>query len=222
MSRPASLVRSRPRLFLPRLACSMSTATLPLNPAMPVEPEPAGGVTAGDVLDLDHLRTPVGEDAGRGGHEGVLGDLEDADAFHHVRHGAGAYACRRPLVAGRDRTVGSFPICKNVVSAPGATEPTRGHRDQPRRADPRQRRRPHLRAARDVRGARARQVPRPGAARRRGGRRRRAVVVRRPPWPEHRAQRRGRQVARVLQPRRVALRRDASRAASTCTSASAT
>ncbi len=83
--------------------------------------------------------------------------------------------------------------------------------DQPRRPDPGQRRRPHLRAARDVRRARARQVPRPGAARRRGGRRRRAVVVRRPPRPEHRPQRGRRQVARVLQPRRVALRRDASR-----------
>ena len=56
---------------------------------------------------------------------------------------------------------------------------------------------------------RAREVPRPGAARRRGGRRCRAVVVRRLPRPQHRPQRRSRQAARVLQPRRVALRRDA-------------
>ena len=74
-------------------------------------------IAAGDVLDLDHLRTPVGEDARRGGHEGVLGDLEDADAFHHVRHGAGSVRVGRPLVRRTDRTVGCFPTCKNGVSA---------------------------------------------------------------------------------------------------------
>ena len=86
MSRPASLVRSSPRLFLPRFACSMSTRDLAAEPGDAGRAEAAGRVAAGDVLDLDHLRTPVGEDGRRRGHEGVLGDLEDADAFHHVRH----------------------------------------------------------------------------------------------------------------------------------------
>ena len=44
-------------------------------------------VAALDVFDLDHFRAPVGEDRGRGRHEGVLGDFEDADAFHHIGHG---------------------------------------------------------------------------------------------------------------------------------------
>ena len=64
----------------------MSTATLPLKPGDAGRAQSAGGVAPGDVLDLDHLRTPVGQDAGRRGHEGVLGDLEDADAFHDVAH----------------------------------------------------------------------------------------------------------------------------------------
>ncbi len=48
-----------------------------------------------DVLDLDHFRTPVGEDRRRRRHEGVLGDLEDADALHHIAH---APSCRAKRV----------------------------------------------------------------------------------------------------------------------------
>ena len=42
------------------------------------------GVTTLGVLDLDDLGTPVGQDGGGGRHEGVLGDLKDADTFHDV------------------------------------------------------------------------------------------------------------------------------------------
>ena len=48
--------------------------------------EAAHGVAPFDVLDLDDLRTPVGEERRRRRHEGVLGDLEDADALHDVGH----------------------------------------------------------------------------------------------------------------------------------------
>jgi hypothetical protein len=40
------------------------------------------GVTALDVLDLDHLGAPLREQRRRGGHERVLGDLEHTDALH--------------------------------------------------------------------------------------------------------------------------------------------
>ena len=50
--------------------------------------EAAHGVAALDVLDLDHLGAPVGEQRRRRGHEGVLGHLEDADALHHCGHGS--------------------------------------------------------------------------------------------------------------------------------------
>jgi hypothetical protein len=40
-----------------------------------------------DVLDLDDLGAPVGQQRRRRGHEGVLGHLEDADALHDLCHG---------------------------------------------------------------------------------------------------------------------------------------
>ena len=40
-----------------------------------------------DVLDLDDLGAPVGQQRRRGRHEGVLGDLEDADALEDCGHG---------------------------------------------------------------------------------------------------------------------------------------
>ena len=43
-----------------------------------------------DVLDLDHLGTPLGEDRGGSGHERLLRHLEDAYAFHDLGH------CRLP------------------------------------------------------------------------------------------------------------------------------
>ena len=46
--------------------------------------EPAHGVAALGVLDLDDLGAPVGQDGGCGRHEGVLGDLEDANTLHDV------------------------------------------------------------------------------------------------------------------------------------------
>ncbi len=90
--------------------------------------QPTRGVAAGDVLDLDHLGTPVGEDAGRGGHEGVLGDLEDADAFHHVRHASPLLALRAgPL---RPRSVpagvpGSLPLRSRPQRRRWRREPAR-------------------------------------------------------------------------------------------------
>ena len=44
------------------------------------------GVTPLDVLDLDDLGAPVGEQRRRRRYEGVLGDLEDADALHDCGH----------------------------------------------------------------------------------------------------------------------------------------
>ena len=46
--------------------------------------EPTHGVAALGVLDLDDLGAPVGQDGRRGRHEGVLGDLEDANTLHDV------------------------------------------------------------------------------------------------------------------------------------------
>ena len=37
---------------------------------------------------LIDLGAPVGEERGGGRHEGVLGDLEDADSLHHGGHAA--------------------------------------------------------------------------------------------------------------------------------------
>ena len=48
--------------------------------------EAAHGVAPLGRLDLDHLGAPVGEQRGRGRHEGVLGDFEDAHALHHIGH----------------------------------------------------------------------------------------------------------------------------------------
>ena len=53
---------------------------------MPRRGEAAHGVAPLDVLDLDHLGAPVGEQRRGGGHEGVLGHLEDADALHDCGH----------------------------------------------------------------------------------------------------------------------------------------
>ena len=44
------------------------------------------GVAPLDVLDLDDLGAPVGQQRRGRRHEGVLGDLEDADALHHCGH----------------------------------------------------------------------------------------------------------------------------------------
>ena len=46
--------------------------------------ESTHGVPSLGVLDLDDLGAPVGQDGGRGRHEGVLGDLEDANTLHDV------------------------------------------------------------------------------------------------------------------------------------------
>ena len=46
--------------------------------------ESTHGVAALGVLDLDDLGAPVGQDGGRRRHEGVLGDLEDANTLHDV------------------------------------------------------------------------------------------------------------------------------------------
>ncbi len=48
--------------------------------------ETAHGVAALDVLDLDHLGTPVGQQRRRRGHERVLRHFQDAHAFHHCSH----------------------------------------------------------------------------------------------------------------------------------------
>ena len=102
MSRPSSVVRSSPRLFFPRFECSSSTWTSVLHHADAARQQPAHGVAALDVLDLDDLGAPVGEEGGGRRHEGVLGDLEDADTLHHGGHPAdhssarpGAYRIRR-------------------------------------------------------------------------------------------------------------------------------
>ena len=58
--------------------------------------EAAHGVAPLDVLDLDDLGAPVGEQRRRRGHEGVLGDLEDADALQHCGHGWSSEAVVRP------------------------------------------------------------------------------------------------------------------------------
>ena len=55
--------------------------------------EASHGVAPLDVLDLDDLGTPVGEQRRRGRHEGVLRDLEYPDPLHHGRH-------RIPLTVG--------------------------------------------------------------------------------------------------------------------------
>ena len=116
MSRPSSLVRSRPRLFLPRLACSMSTRDLAAEPGDAGRAEAAGRVTAGDVLDLDHLGTPVGEDADAAGTKVCSATSRmrmPSITFGMVRERTGCASA-----GDRDEwTVGSFPICKNVLSA---------------------------------------------------------------------------------------------------------
>ena len=53
------------------------------------------GVAPLDVLDLDHLGAPVGEERRGGGHEGVLGDLQDPDALHDCGHRSSS--ARAPL-----------------------------------------------------------------------------------------------------------------------------
>ena len=80
------MVRSSPRLFLPRFECSSSTCTSVLITPTPRRQQAAHGVAPLDVLDLDDLGTPVGEQRRRRGHEGVLGDLEDPHPFHDGGH----------------------------------------------------------------------------------------------------------------------------------------
>ncbi len=61
--------------------------------------EPAHRVAPLDVLDLDDLRAPVGQDRRGRGHEGVLGDLEDADTVHHVAHQQSLRVSRRKVLS---------------------------------------------------------------------------------------------------------------------------
>ena len=86
MSSPSGEVRSRPRLCLPRLECSSSTWTSVGHHRQAARRQAAHGVAALDVLDLDDLGAPGGEQGRRGRHERVLGDLEDADAFQDCGH----------------------------------------------------------------------------------------------------------------------------------------
>ena len=53
------------------------------------------GVAALDVLDLDHLGSPVGEQRRRRGHERVLRDLEDPNPLHDGSHLASPPGCFR-------------------------------------------------------------------------------------------------------------------------------
>ena len=81
-------------LCLPRLECSSRTWT----PSPEVDDAARGqaphGVAPLDVLDLDHLGAPVGEEGRRGGHERVLGDLQDPDALHDCGHRSSRIARR--------------------------------------------------------------------------------------------------------------------------------
>src|SRR5205085_7893891 len=52
----------------------------------PAGRQAAHGVAPLDVLDLDDVGAPVGEERGRGRHESVLGHLEDADALQDGCH----------------------------------------------------------------------------------------------------------------------------------------
>ena len=89
---------------MPRLECSSSTCTSVRNGDDAAGRETAHRVAALDVLDLDHLGTPVGEKRRRGGHERVLRHLEDAHAFHDCSH-------RSPLDMGHS-LLGGIPASR--------------------------------------------------------------------------------------------------------------
>src|SRR5215213_3238074 len=118
MARPSSLVRSSPRLFLPRLACSMSTATLPLNPAMPVDPRPRAAsprVTCSILITSapQSARTPdaAGTKVCSATSRMRIPSITLAMVRERTRW--------RSVVRRTRGTVGFFPIDKNVLSAGG-------------------------------------------------------------------------------------------------------
>ena len=80
-------VRSSPRLFLPRLECSSSGVHVARHlRRCPMEARPRMASPRSTCSILIDLGSPVGQEGRGGRHEGVLGDLEDADAVHHCGH----------------------------------------------------------------------------------------------------------------------------------------
>ena len=74
-------------LCLPRLECSSSTWTRGVHVGETGLEQAPHRVAPFDVLDLDHLGAPLGEDRGGRGNEGLLRHLQDANALHYLGHG---------------------------------------------------------------------------------------------------------------------------------------
>ena len=117
MSRPVGLGEVEPEALLAPVRVLHEHRHLAAEAGDAGRAQAARGVAPGDVLDLDHLGAPVGEDGGRRGHEGVLGDLEDADALHHIGHASPLSAlagwlalCRSGYPAGHRSLVCAGPL----------------------------------------------------------------------------------------------------------------
>ena len=104
MSRPSSVVRSRARLCLPAVGVLEQRVHVGGNGDDSAGRQTTHRVAALDVLDLDHLGAPVGQQRRRRGHERVLRHLEDAHAFHHCGH-------RSPLHMGHS-LLGGIPASR--------------------------------------------------------------------------------------------------------------
>ena len=147
------VLRSSARLFLPRFECSRITDTLPENIAMPLDASPRIASPRVDVLDLDHLGAPVAEDRRRGGHEGVVGHVEDANAVENFAHAlkVSSRGRVRPRQGGTMRLDGKIAIvtgaklgvrARHRGAVRGGRRPARArrHRRHRRRGDRRARR----------------------------------------------------------------------------------
>ena len=133
----------------------------------PARGQATHGVATLGVLDLDDLGTPVGQDGRGGRHEGVLGNLEDANTFHDVCQRrllpfACAVRCREPEKLrsfGRRCPTrlrrGPQPANPRSVMTCAVSSPERW-------CDPRRHPRPRLRGGSSPAGDRQRRAGQPG------------------------------------------------------------
>src|SRR5438067_1656850 len=78
------MIESQPDAALAAVGVVDDRMPRPIFGTSPSDLQAALCIAGFGVLDLDDIGAPVGEHTGRRRREGVLGDLDDADALHRM------------------------------------------------------------------------------------------------------------------------------------------